>query len=41
MNEITLEQTLASLKHGRFEIDLPARLIELARKPIEAMLRGS
>lgn len=41
MNEITLEQTLASLKYGRFEIDLPASLIEKARKPIEAMMRVS
>jgi quinolinate synthase len=41
MNEITLEQTLASLKFGRFEIELPASLIERARKPIEAMMRVS
>ena len=41
MNEITLEQTLASLQYKRFEIELPASLIDQARKPLEAMMRVS
>lgn len=41
MNEITLEQTLASPELRRFEIELPASLIARARKPIEAMMRVS
>jgi len=39
MNEITLEQTLASLQYNRFEVELSPELIEKARRPIDAMMR--
>jgi len=38
MNEITLEDTLEALRRNQHRIELPADLIEAARKPIERML---
>ncbi|MCG8606352.1 quinolinate synthase NadA, partial [bacterium] len=38
MNEITLEQTLAALRHNRYQIDLPTVTMQRARGAIERML---
>ena len=38
MNEITLEDTLASLKHDRYPIEVPEKIRLRALRSIERML---
>lgn len=38
MNQITLEQTLESLQHTQYEVELDPEIIERARLPIDRML---
>jgi quinolinate synthase len=38
MNQITLEETLASLEHGRYVIDVPEDVRLRASRAVERML---
>jgi quinolinate synthase len=38
MNQITLEDTLASLEHGRYIIDVPEEIRRRAARAVERML---
>jgi len=38
MNEITVEETLASLRHDRYVIEVPAALLERARRSLDRMI---